>query len=290
MICTLPLECLLQIGLNFTPTELYFFSSSCKQLLSLNQEEYLWESYTIRDKGFNFKGNEMKWKEMYFHDSDKICKHLCLLTPNLLYTIAEQFKKIVPQVVLCGEAKCNFTFSHLWYCVTPGCNYVGCGRRDSGHALKHHRTTGHPLIIKLNTIELWCYECNQWCGSINTNLIERQKVLSSIQFLGSAVKKDYVCETFIRRQKERELEPVKRQDNIWAIIEVSWYEKWERFLIGDLEDFNEPIDNTPLLTPDGELNRFLLSGYDWVNISLPAWEYLELKYGGGPVIYLNKIY
>lgn len=55
-------------------------------------------------------------------------------------------------------------------CLT--CGYTGCGRSNydgtggNGHAMKHHSSTNHPMVIKLGTISkssspsIHCYTCD----------------------------------------------------------------------------------------------------------------------------------
>lgn len=65
---------------------------------------------------------------------------------------------------------CDLT-SNLWLCLT--CGALGCGRQQfggvggHGHALSHSDQTGHPVALKLGTVDpgegtadLYCYTCN----------------------------------------------------------------------------------------------------------------------------------
>lgn len=60
---------------------------------------------------------------------------------------------------------------NLWLCLT--CGALGCGRKQfggtqsgNGHGLGHFESTGHPVAVKLGTIEpegkadVYCYSCN----------------------------------------------------------------------------------------------------------------------------------
>ena len=66
--------------------------------------------------------------------------------------------------------KCDLDHN-LWMCLT--CGSVGCGRKQygsnlggEGHALDHHKETGHPVAVKLGTItpdgtaDIYCYTCD----------------------------------------------------------------------------------------------------------------------------------
>ncbi|KAJ3090925.1 Ubiquitin carboxyl-terminal hydrolase 20 [Quaeritorhiza haematococci] len=55
----------------------------------------------------------------------------------------------------------------LWICLHPGCTSISCGRTKNRHAFEHHkRSSGHNLTIKVNSLELWCYGCRKWVGSM----------------------------------------------------------------------------------------------------------------------------
>lgn len=88
-----------------------------------------------------------------------------------------------------------FPSNTLWLCMSPGCGYYGCGRRDNAHSRKHHKLTGnfslllkfkinklihktgHPLHIKLNTLEMWCHTCRKWTGDdlLNDHIVEIER-------------------------------------------------------------------------------------------------------------------
>jgi len=287
MFSLLPRECILQIALNFTPQELTDFSLLCKDIarLCIDRDDYIWEHYCIRDRGLNFKSKFLNWFEMYFYDSSKICHHLIILSLDNLIDISNHFKKFDPHTAKCNFPSCPIGYNRLWYCATPGCKFIGCGRRDNAHAKKHWEQTKHSLLIKLNTVEMWCYDCKKWCGTFGTaDPVEHDKVLSVIEFIGKQCNKKFLSDTFIRRQKERELQPIQQTDTEWAIIELKWYIDWTKFLVGDLDDFITPCDNAPLLNPEGSFNFDLIPRLDWTSVSIKVWDHIQNTYGGGPEI------
>ncbi|KAI1297778.1 Ubiquitin carboxyl-terminal hydrolase 16 [Mortierella claussenii] len=46
----------------------------------------------------------------------------------------------------------------LWMCLT--CGEISCGRTLSQHAVAHHKDQSHPLAINLDSLDCWCYECD----------------------------------------------------------------------------------------------------------------------------------
>ncbi|KAF9561741.1 Ubiquitin carboxyl-terminal hydrolase 16 [Mortierella alpina] len=60
----------------------------------------------------------------------------------------------------------------LWMCLT--CCEINCGRSIKKHALSHHdgKKNGHPLAVNLESMDCWCYECdNQIVPSKNRNQV-----------------------------------------------------------------------------------------------------------------------
>jgi len=226
----------------------------------------------------------MTWKELYKKDTSTICRHLTKLNNEVLPQILTIFEKITK--VKCSGNNCNSNLENVWLCTEPRCQFVGCGRRDNRHALNHYKETGHPLVLKLNSTEMWCYTCEKWCGSPKEDLIEQEKV----RFIRSFIEKSYnvfvSSEIEERRLIERSLPlPVpETSSNRWAIIEMSWVKDWERFIIGDSVDFSRPINNKKLLNDDGTIRWDIMEDRDFVDVSMEAWEYFMERYGGGPLI------
>jgi len=57
--------------------------------------------------------------------------------------------------------------SENWLCLT--CNNISCGRNIKSHAITHHETTHHPLVVSLADLSCWCYACNDYLESEKTN-------------------------------------------------------------------------------------------------------------------------
>jgi ubiquitin carboxyl-terminal hydrolase 5/13 len=66
-------------------------------------------------------------------------------------------------------SQCELT-TNLWLCLT--CGALGCGRSyvdgtgGKAHAVAHHQSTGHPVVVKMGTIsaegtaDVFCYACD----------------------------------------------------------------------------------------------------------------------------------
>ncbi|ORY78486.1 ubiquitinyl hydrolase [Leucosporidium creatinivorum] len=79
-------------------------------------------------------------------------------------------KRLEPSgLAACAVEGCGLT-SNLWLCLT--CGSLGCGRQQygggggNGHGVAHTQSSGHPVAVKLGTIEpdgtadVYCYACD----------------------------------------------------------------------------------------------------------------------------------
>eukprot|EP01126_Amoeba_proteus_P058503 TRINITY_DN7554_c1_g1_i3.p1 TRINITY_DN7554_c1_g1~~TRINITY_DN7554_c1_g1_i3.p1 ORF type:complete len:183 (+),score=32.37 TRINITY_DN7554_c1_g1_i3:505-1053(+) len=166
-----------------------------------------------------------------------------------------------------------------------GCGHLGCGRRDNQHTILHFKNTDHPLYVKLNTLEIWCHSCQKWIGEADSHELEiyfTERIRTGL--LGLAKKEQEDSELVERRKHERNLRSVKPDDLVRYVINSFWFDRWIRFIIGDLPPPSDPVNNLPLIR-DGNLFNF--SNTNHYLVSVLQWEYLIRTYGGGPTIRLN---
>jgi hypothetical protein len=254
----------------------------------------IWKAFCIRDKGLNFKATQLTWRELYRVDLKKwkICLHLT--TPD------EEFESVAINLVklridsasrTCIEDACKFPFNTLWLCMTPGCGYYGCGRRDNAHSKNHHKLTGHPLHIKLNTLEMWCHTCKKWTGDDPNN-----DHIAEIERAGEIRRKIVKLATYWnvmdekaieRRKMERTLIEQENNDKptfLLYVVEYAWVKEWERYVIGDSDPPQNRIDNSSFIN-GRRLN--LRDRKDYCYVSPTQWNYFKLTYGAGPGICLT---
>jgi hypothetical protein len=168
--------------------------------------------------------------------------------------------------------------NNLWMCVTPGCFFVGCGRRDNKHMFRHIEETEHTLTLKLTSLELYCYSCEQWVGGSEKHEMEHHRYLQIREVLLRNTDVRFDTALVARRRKERELPYLRGGMRYYVIINSDWEKRWERFIIGDTDDFTERIDNSHL-TMD-----YLMAMGPYASVSLLAWQYFCTQYGGGPLV------
>jgi len=162
---------------------IFFLSSSPKSVLlahSVSKQWYkifndycgdlFWLDLSKRDHSLSFKFEGYTWKQFYMLPKaviGAVCSHLN--TVSIPYLMEK--KKIVP--FGCMEKDCKFgdNSNCAWACTKNGCNYIGCGRGNSGHAVKHYEATKHPISEKLPIPDTeniynkpWCYVCNRFLG------------------------------------------------------------------------------------------------------------------------------
>eukprot|EP00759_Apiculatamorpha_spiralis_P025945 PhF_6_TR29180/c0_g1_i1/m.42675/K10632/BRAP; BRCA1-associated protein len=63
----------------------------------------------------------------------------------------------------------------LWMCVI--CGYVGCGRKNGGHAEKHFSETLHTYAVELSTQKVWDYAGDGYVHRLLTTSSSDQKVV-----------------------------------------------------------------------------------------------------------------
>jgi len=284
----LPNELVIHI-LSFIDSELLRnVATVSKRWNSLSVNEHLWETRNNIEKNIYFKIAEITWRQLFRVDTSGVCKHLNNITnPSKIISILRE--EWHTKETKCHGSKqnaipCLCPFNNLWICVEGDCFNIGCGRRDNVHAMGHFNTTKHALTLKLNTFEMWCYGCERWIGQKGSNLIEAGRVFELQNNLYKACNNVPPTDIMERRQQERDFEQAKKGDIQWAIAEIGWIKKWERFIIGDFLDFSEQLDNTPLLNHTGTAVRFGLTRDDYRVFSMSAWEVISNRYGGGPLI------
>jgi len=279
----LPDDCLVKICYFLSgPEILNVITTINRRFCAVIANENLWYHFCITEKGINFKGS-MTWQALYKKDLSKICFHLTKFQDAVLPQLLNIFEN--RKNVKCSQKNCSSNLENVWLCTEMRCNFVGCGRRDNKHALLHYKNTGHPLALKLNSTEMWCYSCSKWCGSPKEDPIEQEKVRYIRSFLEKYCNNIFVPTVIEqRRQVERSLPLPENCSKRWAILEMSWERDWERFIIGDFIDFSRPIENKKLLNDDGTIRSVVEQDRDFVTVSMEAWTYFAEIYGGGPLI------
>ncbi|RHW73740.1 ubiquitin hydrolase [Trypanosoma brucei equiperdum] len=95
------------------------------------------------------------------------CPHLVCLEQQ-----PSPFSPAPSHMETCVVAGCGCQTDN-WMCVT--CGAVGCPRPEvggRGHALEHHNTTQHPVVVKLGTItpsgaDFYCYSCDDEVSDVH---------------------------------------------------------------------------------------------------------------------------
>ncbi|KAM5221436.1 histone deacetylase 6-like [Ctenodactylus gundi] len=52
------------------------------------------------------------------------------------------------------------TFTENWVCLS--CYQVYCSRYVNAHMIRHHETSGHPLVLSYTDLSTWCYTCQAY--------------------------------------------------------------------------------------------------------------------------------
>lgn len=186
---------------------------------------------------------------------DSICKHLNFLTPSTTSHLHKIFNsKCLPkQQCEVTKSACQVQYRDLWLCLEPLCGFVGCSRQTHRHAEAHFVASSHALVMKLSTMELWCYNCTHWVGSIDRHKVEGEKVrkFQNVLKCGHEETANRELELNVRRQRERAFSSLHKKrtrvSNILSssmgdsstdkrdlvfLIDRRWYQNWENFVLG----------------------------------------------------------
>ena len=75
------------------------------------------------------------------------------------------------------------------------------------------------------------------------------------------------------------------EGSTWALVSKSWWRRFEKAATGQVdkeggvnEDRLGPVDNSPLLNSDGNLNGDLVEGVDFDCVPEVAWDWLTILY------------
>jgi hypothetical protein len=261
---------------------------TCKAFLLVSSHERLWHRLCEEHFGITYKLPGTSWKTTYCQLGQRInvCPHLRWLDDQYLEAVfaklTRRFESSRVKVVCDGhsldESKCTIPINNLWMCVTPGCFYVGCGRRDNEHMFNHIKETDHTLTLKLTSLELYCYKCEQWVGGSDKHEMEHHRYLQIREVLARNTDVRFDSALVDRRRKERELPFLREGMRCWVVINPEWEKRWERFIIGDIDDFNEAIDNSQITI------EYIMVGGKYSFVSLLTWRHLIEQYGGGPLV------
>ncbi|KAI8849023.1 hypothetical protein BC829DRAFT_392693 [Chytridium lagenaria] len=186
--------------------------------------------------------------------------------------------------------------------------------------MAHSNSSGHQMSMKINSLEIWCYDCKKWTGeNSSSHEAEKYKVRQVQEHFLKATTgiTDFdFLEVFLlnqKRQRERSMRFRLLPDEKAYFINVQFMIHWRQFLLGNS---NPPgfIDNSPLVWPPvmrpsqedkAAVSKFesgiLESGWPMAVNPLvnslehfaitneELWNYLKVEYGGGPALTEDNI-
>jgi len=165
----------------------------------------------------------------------------------------------------------------------------------------------HKIVVKAQTLEMWCYSCSKWLGQEGEKLLAMGQQGPEVTAEGDELRHiegvmlelDVVKEIARRLGMSQEVEECNRRrkaERGWKLnhqgeyflISVAWYAQWRLFLIGDIDTpgpvLNNDLEEVLLLYNAGEVVAPPRLGTDYYVVMRETWEYLVQTYGGGPAI------
>lgn len=76
-----------------------------------------------------------------------------------------------PTCEVCGTSK------NPWVCLI--CGFVGCGRYEEGHAIRHWNDTQHCYSLELETQQIWDYVGDKYVHRLNQSKVDGKPVMKS---------------------------------------------------------------------------------------------------------------
>ncbi|KAJ3051786.1 Ubiquitin carboxyl-terminal hydrolase 20 [Rhizophlyctis rosea] len=289
-ILDLPIELLNQLIVTYlNGLDLHRLAKTCSALKYILTDDAIWHRLAAERKGYDVRPETMTWKQVFYTEAR--CEHLFDINRSVLQDRILAYLEAMksPKTLKCTNSNCEIGLPDLWLCLSKGCTSIGCGRTKQKHAFEHY-TYGRPhcLTIKINTLEIWCYICKEWIGSLDAHPLERAKashILSCIKSASSHPTHPLpLLTTDIslndRRQKERKMYIFGKKDPLCFVAE-GWLDEWKEFLIGNAGPPGE-IDNGGLVDGRGKFRGNARPNLDYGFMAEGAYDQLVEAYGGGP--------
>lgn len=86
-----------------------------------------------------------------------------------------QRQDVKPTCAVCGTSK------NPWACLI--CGFVGCGRYEEGHAIRHWRDTQHCYSLELETQQIWDYVGDKYVHRLNQSKAYGKSVATNFRCL-----------------------------------------------------------------------------------------------------------
>ncbi|XP_039262581.2 ubiquitin carboxyl-terminal hydrolase 44-like [Styela clava] len=153
------------------------------------------------------------------------CKHIRKIR------IGERHSIVNPQRWLCETC---FTTESVWACLS--CPNVACGRFIKEHALTHFQESGHPLVIDVNELYVFCYKCDDYVLNDNnssdikvlreTLLAIRYQNFTGTTRSGHTLRSAMITEQVdVEMRRQMQQEQLDRDDRLFTAI---WHSRFVR--------------------------------------------------------------
>eukprot|EP01116_Phalansterium_solitarium_P005627 TRINITY_DN1744_c0_g1_i1.p1 TRINITY_DN1744_c0_g1~~TRINITY_DN1744_c0_g1_i1.p1 ORF type:complete len:901 (+),score=200.55 TRINITY_DN1744_c0_g1_i1:82-2784(+) len=92
------------------------------------------------------------------------CLHLSRLSETFIKRRFQAFQHVLvnqSDTLHCDQCEVKLPF--LWACLEENCYFLGCGRKQGQHLLKHSEASApgtHCVCVNLHSGVLWCYACD----------------------------------------------------------------------------------------------------------------------------------
>ncbi|KAI9357744.1 hypothetical protein BD770DRAFT_427506 [Pilaira anomala] len=296
-------ELLITIAGLLPQEDLKTFSFVCHKFALIAHSDAVWKERLYNDYGINYKLPDEDWKDMYARKTtdpghSKMCPHIGHVTPKILEPYAVKYQQVLnwlPKNLNCST--CGSVCKDTGLCLYVWKGNVRNRCKDCAYSY-HKAVEGHGILIRMNVLQMFCFDCKRLCGESRGDSSESYHVDTLLKTLTHDSVKGR--EAMERRQqciRERSLyaEQADRKSvsqGKYYFVERLWLLTW--FLrLCDGKIGEGPIANDALEDPErpGKLNHRarprgnFKGGFSIVTPFL--WDYLVNTYGLAGKIYTS---
>jgi hypothetical protein len=150
--------------------------------------------------------------------------------------------------------------------------------------MRHGEASEHPLVLKLGSLDVWCYTCHKFVGDPATPILEQGRLAEVVSALSTRPVTDVAL--LRRRQAERAIWTGLRHTDAFFLVSTPWFVLWHAFFTGDTQEpppSASPLQSTlaTIVADDtGRRQAELYEQYHVVNES--QWRFLHTHYALSP--------
>ncbi|CEG66091.1 hypothetical protein RMATCC62417_02735 [Rhizopus microsporus] len=276
--------------------DLKTFSQVCHRFAIIAHSDAVWKEQLYNTYGVTYKLPEESWKDMYERKSEdpknyRICPHIGYVNGQILKPYATKYQQVLnwlPKNLNCTTCGSNCKDSGLCLYIWKGNTRNRC--KDCAYSF-HKAVEGHGILIRMNVLQLYCFDCNRLLGEMRGDASEAYYVNLLLEALThdsekgrEAMRNRNRCmqeRVLYTEQADRYAVLTKERyyfvDRLWM---CSWFLRLCDGKLGEgpvANDSLEDPENPGKLNPHSRPRGSFKGGFSIVTPEL--WDYLIKTYG-----------